>query len=106
MPLTPDEAALVESAARLARELVIPNAARWERERRIGHEALATAVDLGLTRLQVPASFGGLEQSYSCKAQVAEVLAAGDFGFTMSLINTGNVTANLARNAHPDVAAR
>jgi alkylation response protein AidB-like acyl-CoA dehydrogenase len=106
MPLTLNEAALIERAATLARELVTPNAARWERERRIGYEALAAAVDLGLTRLQVPASFGGLDQSFSCKAQVAEVLAAGDFGFTMSLINTQNVAANLARNAHPDVAAR
>jgi alkylation response protein AidB-like acyl-CoA dehydrogenase len=63
-------------------------------------------VDLGLTRVQVPASFGGLGYSFSCKAQIADVLAAGDFGFTMSLINTQNVAANLARNARPEVAAR
>ena len=106
MPLTPNEAALIERAATLARELVAPNAARWERERRIGHEALAAAVELGLTELQVPASFGGLDHSFACKAQVAEVLAGGDFGFTMSLINTQNVAAHLARHAHADVAAR
>jgi len=106
MPLTTDESALIARAAALARELVSPQAARWERERRIGHEALAAAVELGLTRLQVPASLGGLGFSFACKAQLADVLGAGDFGFTMSLINTHNVAANLACNAQPAVAAR
>lgn len=106
MPLTDAEAALVAQAAALAREVVSPNAARWERERRIGHEALAAAAALGLTRLQVPAAAGGLDASFSCKAQVAEALAAGDFGFTMSWINTHNVAAKLARDAAPHLAAR
>ena len=106
MPLTTDESALIARAAALARDLVSPQAARWERERRIGHEALAAAVELGLTCLQVPVSHGGLGFSFACKAQLADVLGAGDFGFTMSLINTHNVATNLARNAHPAVAAR
>jgi len=106
MSLTDAEAALVAQAAALAREMITPNAARWERERRIGHEALAAAVALGLTRLQVPAAAGGLDASFSCKAQVAEALAAGDFGFTMSWINTHNVAAKLARDAAPALAAR
>ncbi|MBL8351802.1 MAG: acyl-CoA/acyl-ACP dehydrogenase [Burkholderiaceae bacterium] len=106
MPLTDAEASLVAQAARLAREQITPNAARWERERRIGHEALAAAAALGLTRLQVPAAAGGLDLSFSCKAQVAEALAAGDFGFTMSWINTHNVAAKLARDAAPALAAR
>lgn len=106
MPLTEAEAALVAQAAALAREVVSPNAAGWERERRIGHEALAAAAALGLTRLQVPAAAGGLDASFSCKAQVAEALAGGDFGFTMSWINTHNVAAKLARDAAPHLAAR
>jgi alkylation response protein AidB-like acyl-CoA dehydrogenase len=106
MPLTPAEADLVERTTALAREVVAPNAARWERERRIGHEALTAAARLGLLRLQVPASFGGLDHSFGCKARIAEVLAAADFGFAMSLLNTQNVAANLARKARADVAAR
>ena len=106
MPLTSAENSLVARAADLVRDHVTPHAALWERERRIGHEALAAAVELGLTRLQVPLAFGGLELSFSCKAQLAEVLAAGDFGFTMSLINTHNVAAKLARDAQPALAQR
>jgi alkylation response protein AidB-like acyl-CoA dehydrogenase len=99
MRLTPDEAGLLERSTVLARELVARNAARWERERRIGHEALHAAVALGLLRLQVPKTFGGLDHSFLCKARIAEVLAAADSGFAMSLLNTQNVAANLARNA-------
>ena len=106
MPLTTAESALIAQARQLARDQISPHAARWERERRIGHEALAAAVALGLTRLQVPLAAGGLDFSFACKAQLAEVLAGGDFGFTMSLINTHNVAAKLARDAAPAVAAR
>ena len=106
MPLTAAETALIAQARQLAREQISPQAARWEQERRIGHEALAAAVALGLTRLQVPRAAGGLDFSFACKAELAEVLAGGDFGFTMSLINTHNVAAKLARDAAPAVAAR
>ena len=103
--LTADEAALVAQAAVLARERVGPLAAQWERERRIGREVLADAVALGLTRVQVPVAAGGLGLSFSCKAALAEVLAGGDFGFTMSWINTHNVAAKLARDAPAALAA-
>ena len=106
MLLTAAETSLVEQATTLAREQVSPHAARWERERRIGHEALQAAVALGLTRLQLPVSAGGLDASFSCKAAVAEALAGGDFGFAMSWVNTHNVAAKLARDAAPHIAAR
>ena len=105
MPLSPAESTLVDQAAALARDTVAPLAARWERERRLGHEGMAAAAALGLLRLQIPVASGGLGLSFSCKARVTEVLAAADFGFAMSLVNSHNVAANLARNAVPAVAA-
>ncbi len=51
--LTPDEAALVERAKIFARDIVMPNAARWERERRMPLEALQAAAALGLTRIEI-----------------------------------------------------
>jgi alkylation response protein AidB-like acyl-CoA dehydrogenase len=104
--LSTAERALLQQASELARTHVAPLAATWEHERRLGHEALAAAAAIGLTRLQVPAEHGGLGLSFRCKAQVAEVLAAADFAFAMSWINTHNVGAALARHAQPAVAAR
>ncbi len=106
MPLTTAEEALIAQAATLAHHRITPLAPTWERERRIGREVLDAAVALGLTRLQLPASHGGLDFSFQCKARVAEVLAGGDFGFCMSWVNTANVAALLARKAQPAVAAR
>ena len=104
--MTPAELDLIARAERLTRDIVIPHVAQWEHERRIGHEGVHAAAAIGLTRLQVPVDQGGLGMSFACKARVAEVLAAGDFGFTMSLINTQNIAAKLARDASPAIAAR
>ena len=104
--LTDAEQRLLQHAVDIARDEVAPRAATWERERRLGHEALAAAAAAGLTRLQVPVPHGGLGLSFSCKARVAEVLAAADFGLAMSWINTHNAAAALARHASAEVAAR
>jgi len=106
MTMTESTPPLVEQAAAFARDVVAPRAALWERERRIGREALDEAARIGLTRIEVPAAFGGLGLPFSRKAQVADILGAADFAFTMSLINTQNVATKLAREAAPEVAQR
>ena len=68
-----------------AREVVAPGAARWEAERRIAREAIEAAAGLGLTGIEVPTEWGGLGLGFGVKAQIAQVLGAADFGFTMSL---------------------
>jgi alkylation response protein AidB-like acyl-CoA dehydrogenase len=98
--------ALLARAAVFAREVVMPGAPLWEAEMRIGREAVEAAAAIGLTGLEVPINWGGLGLGFTVKAQVAEVLGAADFGFTMSLINTHNVAAKLAREAPPDLARR
>lgn len=83
-----------------------PGAPRWEAERRIAREAIGAAAAIGLTGLEVPPALGGLGLGYRVKAQVAEILGAADFGFTMSLLNTHNAAAKLARDASPELARR
>lgn len=67
---------------------------------------LPAAAAAGLLGLEVPVAHGGLGLSFACKRQVAEILAAADFGLAMSLINTHNVANHLARVAAPEVARR
>jgi len=97
---------LLARTAAFAREVVMPGAPRWEAEMRIGREAIEAAATIGLTGLEVPTAWGGLGLGFSVKARVAELLGAADFGFTMSLINTHNVAAKLAREALPELAQR
>ena len=95
-----------QEVQRFADDVVAPGAAVWERERRMGSEALAEAAELGLTGLQVPADRGGLGHPYSVKARVAEILAGADFGFAMSVLNTQNVAHRLTRDGDPALAER
>jgi alkylation response protein AidB-like acyl-CoA dehydrogenase len=101
-----DPAQWLEQVAAFARDVVAPGAPLWVRERRIGREAIVEAARIGLSRMEVPVAWGGLGLGFQVKAQVAELLGAADFGFTMSLINTHNVAAKLARDAPADVARR
>lgn len=106
MSTTAAESALLGQTETFAHEVVRVLAPRWERERRIGREAVLQAAALGLTRLEVPEAWGGLAMSFGCKARVAEILGAADFAFTMSLINTQNVATKLARSAPQELARR
>jgi len=99
-------AELLARTAAFARDVVMPGAPRWEAEQRIGREAVVAAAAIGLTGLEVPTAWGGQGLGFAVKAQVAEVLGAADFGFTMSLINTHNVAAKLAREAPAELAQR
>ncbi len=84
----------------------MPGAPRWEAQRRIAREAIEAAAAIGLTGIEVPRDWGGLGLGFAAKAHVAEALGAADFAFTMSLINTHNVAAKLAREAPQSVAQR
>jgi len=97
---------LLQRTQAFARGVVMPGAPRWEAERRIAREAITAAAAIGLTGLEVPVEFGGLGLGYRVKARVAEILGAADFGFTMSLLNTHNIAAKLAREAPAELARR
>ena len=95
----------IEQVEAFARDVIAPKAAEWDRDRRFDVHALQEAAKLGLLGLETPAAAGGLGLPFNVKAQVAEVLAAADFGFAMSVLNTQNLTYMLASEA-PELADR
>ena len=101
-----DDSKFLQATEAFAQDVVRPSAPRWERERRIGREAIAAAAAIGLTRIEVAHEHGGLGLPFSSKARAADVLGAADFAFTMSLINTQNIAGKLLREASPEVASR
>ena len=100
------EQRLVERCERWVAESVVPEAGRWERERVFPAGALVGAAELGLTRLRVSPRLGGMGASFACKARIAELLAGGDFGLAMSVVNSHNVAEELARWAPEAVVQR
>ncbi len=100
--LRPEEVAAVDCAREFAAEVMAPNAAAWERERRYPREAFAAAGKAGLCALLVDPSKGGVGLGAVAMAQVMEELAAADFVFTFSLTVHNNLAGNIARNGTPE----
>ncbi len=100
-----NEADFLNDIEAFARKVVAPKAARWDRDRRFDVETLREAASLGLLGMETPIKAGGLGLPFAAKAKVAEILAAADFGFAMSVINTQNLTYMLATEA-PHLAGR
>jgi alkylation response protein AidB-like acyl-CoA dehydrogenase len=104
--LTDVERRVVDSARAFVVAHVTPNVRAWDSGQADSHAVLPAAAAAGLLGLEVPVARGGLGLSYSCKRQVAEILAGADFGLAMSVVNTHNVANHLARVASPEVAGR
>jgi alkylation response protein AidB-like acyl-CoA dehydrogenase len=94
--LTPAERDLVARAQEFGREVVEPNAARWERERRVPVEALRAACALGLAGVELPPERGGGGLRFSAKLRMVEELARHDFAFAFSLVNHHNAALRVA----------
>jgi alkylation response protein AidB-like acyl-CoA dehydrogenase len=104
----PDSGAqiLIEHARRFADQVIRPQAAHWERERRMPTEAIMQAARLGLCGIEVPVDQGGRGEPFSVKCRISRILAAADYAFAFSVINTQNVAAKLAHQAPPSLASR
>ncbi len=76
---------------------IMPAAAKWNKGGAPAPELFKKAAELGLSRLTVAKENGGLGFDFSVKAKACEMLAAADFGFAMSLVNTLNVAIKIAQ---------
>lgn len=96
--LQPHEEKLVATARDFARQVVGPQAAAWERERRVPRETLGEAAQAGLAGLLVPAAWGGSDVSYTAMARIKEELSRACMAFAFSLVCHNNLAGNIARN--------
>ena len=101
--LSAAEQRVVTAARAFVAADVAPHVQAWDRGVADSRAALPAAAAAGLLGLEVPVAHGGLGLSFACKRQVAEILAAADFGLAMSVINTHNVANHLAAVGAPEV---
>lgn len=92
---------LVDTARRFAAEVVDPQAAAWEHDRRLPRHAITAAAEAGLCGLVVPEELGGQGLGVTEMAQVLAALAAADMGFTFSLVCHNNLAGAIAANGTP-----
>ena len=94
----------IASVAKFAHEEIAPAAASWCLGQKSPDQSLyLRAAEIGLTGIELPQSKGGLGLGFRTKACAFAALAACDFGFAMSVINTHNVALRLCLSAPADV---
>jgi len=96
--LSPDQQAAVAAAHGFAERHVAPNAALWERERRLPKEVIKAAGDADLLGLMVAKEQGGRGVGLVGSAAVGEVVAGHDMAVAFALKVHDNFAASLARN--------
>jgi alkylation response protein AidB-like acyl-CoA dehydrogenase len=80
---------LRDTAREVARDLLAPNAAEWDREARFPKEALAELARLGFMGMLVPPDYGGADADHVGYALALEEIAAGD-GAVSTILSVHN----------------
>lgn len=100
-----DRADHLEAVHRFANTQLAPAAAGWGQGTTPDPVLFRAAADLGLFGIELPVSAGGLGLDFAHKAATCAALAAVDFGFAMSIVNTHNAALRLYLSA-PALAER
>lgn len=82
-----------------AAQTIAPAAIGWSFGENPSPDHFLEAGELGLFGIEVPVAQDGLGLGIAAKVAAMEILAAADFGFAMSVINTHNITLRLALSA-------
>src|SRR5438270_12540832 len=90
MRLTEEQRLLRETAREVARNLLAPHAAEWDREARFPKEALAELGKLGFMGMLVPEAYGGAGADHVGYTLALEEIAAGD-GATPTVIRVNSL---------------
>jgi len=88
--LLSEERRMIRDAVReFVQAEIVPNAARWDRQREFPREALRGLARLGCYGVAVPETWGGAGLDYTSLALIVEEIAAGD-GATSTIVSVNN----------------
>lgn len=98
MILTEEQAMIRDAARVFAREKLVPNAEKWEKEERIPLDTLRDMGELGFMGMTVPEAWGGAGTDYVSYALALEEIAAGNGAVsTVMSVNNAPVCAALLK---------
>jgi hypothetical protein len=76
--LSPEEAAIRDSAAKFARDILAPNAQRMDKDMKIDPTVLKAMFSNGFMGIEIPSQFGGADQTFVSSCIVIEEFAKAD----------------------------
>ncbi|HYD56720.1 MAG TPA: acyl-CoA dehydrogenase family protein [Burkholderiales bacterium] len=83
-----------EAVRRYARDVLAPEAPRWDREKEFPREALRGLAQMGLYGVAIPEEWSGAGLDYTALAIACEEIAAGDCA-TATIISVNNLAAGI-----------
>src|SRR5688572_8205160 len=83
-----------QAVRRYAGEQLVPNAARWDRDKEFPREALKGLATMGLYAVAISEDWGGAGLGYSALAVACEEIAAGDCA-TATIVAVNNLVAGI-----------
>ena len=96
MPLSAHHEQIRDAVRRFARERLVPNAARWDREKHFPREEVKGLAAMGLCGVAIPEQWGGAGLDYTALALACEEISAGD-GSTCTILMVTNLVANIVQ---------
>lgn len=90
-------ASVLTAVADFAADRIASLAPDWSLGAAVEPEVYSQAAELGLFGVELPVAHGGLGLDFGQRVRVFAELAAVDFGFAMSVVNTHNIALNLVR---------
>jgi alkylation response protein AidB-like acyl-CoA dehydrogenase len=91
------EQALIDGAKDIAATLNRAPFQQWNATQESSAYFFKLAGLKGLTGIEVAEKLGGSGASFLCKVHITQILAAADFGYAMSVVNTHNVINNITQ---------
>jgi hypothetical protein len=83
-----------QAVRRFAQEQLVPNSARWDREKHFPREALQGLAAMGLYGVAIAEEWGGAGLDYTSLAVACEEIAAGDCS-TATIVAVNNLVAGI-----------
>jgi hypothetical protein len=94
MALSPQHVEIREAVRRYSREQLLPNAARWDRDKHFPREALKGLAQMGLYGVAIAEEWHGAGLDYTALALACEEISAGDCA-TATIISVNNLAAGI-----------
>src|SRR4051812_35929889 len=93
-PMSAPAEEIRRAVRRFAAEQLVPNAARWDKERHFPREALDGLAAMGLNAVAIPEELGGAGLDYTALAVACEEMAAGHCAIS-TIVSVNNLVAGI-----------
>lgn len=104
--LTQEQESLIKVIAKFAKNELLPDYMKWDREEKFPRKHWNTMVEMGLPGMRLPEEYGGMEADCTTAGLVVEEISKGDFNCSLAVMSQLLATEILNRSASEKIKAQ